>query len=203
MLVDSGYKIKIVDIGKSYWSDVGHAWQVLDVNRHLSKQLVSSIEEDSTIKINGSVSKGFNSVIKTGCHIEGPVIIGNNCVIEPNCYLGPNTVISDNCVIGHSTQITDSIVMSNTNVGALSHITNSIIGTGVNIDTGFIVQDHYHDREGSFIMTKISGNLVNTGVFRYGVVIGDRCKIGARVTSQPGSIVKCFTDVEPGSTIYL
>ena len=31
------------------------------------------------------------SIIKNGCKIIGPVIIGKNCVIEANTTIGPNT----------------------------------------------------------------------------------------------------------------
>ena len=51
------------------------------------------------------------SIIKNGCKIIGPVIIGKNCVIEANTTIGPNTSIGDNSILS-GCDIENSIIMS-------------------------------------------------------------------------------------------
>ena len=40
MLIDSGKRVKIVDISDYYWNDVGHPWQLLDTNRYVLSKLL-------------------------------------------------------------------------------------------------------------------------------------------------------------------
>ena len=69
---------------------------------------------------------GKDSILKEGCQINGPVIIGQNCIIEKNCSIGPNTSIGDNSKISKA-DIKNTIVMSNCKIDYDGKIGDSII----------------------------------------------------------------------------
>jgi len=115
--------------------EIKYAWDLLRINESVISVLTEDKIEgkvyDSAI-IEGKVEIGEGTKILPGVYIEGNVIIGKDCKIGPNCYLRGNTFIGDNCHVGQSVEIKNSILMNKTNVGHLSYVGDSVLGTKVN-----------------------------------------------------------------------
>ena len=74
--------------------------------------------------------------------------------------------------------------MDNTNICHLSYVGDSVIGEGVNLGAGFIVANVRHD--GGNILSSVKGKLVDTGLEKFGAVIGDGVKTGIHTSIYPG-----------------
>jgi glucose-1-phosphate thymidylyltransferase len=81
--------------------------------------------------IRGRVEIGKGSIIKDGCIVKGPAIIGRNCTIS-NTYIGPYTSIGDSCEIVE-TEIEDSVVLNGCRICHAGRIVDSLIGKDVTI----------------------------------------------------------------------
>ena len=94
MLLDDGGRISY-DIITEFWKDTGTPNDIIHANRiileNIKHVMMGIIEND--VEITGSLSLGKNSVIKSGCKIIGPVIIGDNCTIDHNSMIGSNVSI--------------------------------------------------------------------------------------------------------------
>lgn len=186
-----------------YWLPTGYAW---DLMRHqeffLSKMTISQINGnmEKGVTINGPVQIGHGTILKSGTYIEGPVVIGHNCQIGPNCYIKKFTSIGNNCRIGPSVEIKNSVIMDNCFICHLSYVGDSVLGEGVNLGAGTITANRRHD--GQNIQSIIKGKLVDTGMEKLGVILGDYActgihtsiypgrKIWPRMSTRPGEIVK-------------
>lgn len=134
--------------------------------------------------IEGMVEIGEGTRLLPGVFIEGNVVIGKNCKIGPNCYLRGNTSIGDSCHVGNAVEIKNSILLSNTNVGHLSYVGDSILGERVNFGAGTTVSNLRHD--GANHRTLVDGKLVDTGRRKFGTICGDGVHTGIHTSIYPG-----------------
>ncbi|MDD3793409.1 MAG: sugar phosphate nucleotidyltransferase [Candidatus Gracilibacteria bacterium] len=195
------YPLKAIEIKKEF-IDVGYPWDILKANSFFLDKLKESeikgkIEDNVTIK--GNIILGKGSILKSGTYIEGNVYIGENTSIGPNTYIRGNTVIGDECRIGNAVEIKNTSIGDKTNLAHLSYIGDSIIGNHVNIGGGFISANVRHDNKNIKVMIK--GELIDSGLRKLGIIIGDNVKTGIKSYSMPGRIIENDGFTLPGEMI--
>ena len=182
--------------------EVFYAWDLLKVNEYvvgeLSKNLIEG-EVHSAAEVDGLIEIGKGTRILPGVFIEGNVIIGKNCKIGPNCYIRGNTYIGDNCHIGQSVEIKNCIIMSETNVGHLSYVGDSVLGQRVNFGAGTTSSNLRHDNGNHRSM--IDGELVDTGRRKFGVIVGDGVHTGINTSFYPGRKMWPGTNTLPAEIV--
>ena len=118
----------IYNIVQSNWKDTGTPEDIIQANNIIINKMPSIFEgkKENNVKTSGNIIVGKNSILKEGCKIIGPVIIGENCIIEKNCIIGPNTSIGNNSKISNS-NIQNTIIMTNCKIDFGGRIRDSII----------------------------------------------------------------------------
>ena len=113
---------------KSNWKDTGTPEDIIQANNIIINKMPSIFEgkKENKVKTSGNIIVGKNSILKEGCEIIGPVIIGENCIIEKKCIIGPNTSIGNNSKISNS-NIQNTIIMTNCKIDFGGRIRDSII----------------------------------------------------------------------------
>ena len=202
-----GEKVKVIEAEK--WFPIAYPWDLLAANEFLlsgiKKDIKGQIEDNVTMK--GEVIIGEGTIVKSGVYIEGPAVIGKDCAIGPNAYLRASTSIGNNCKIGHEVEIKNSIIMDNSAVPHLSYIGDSIIGENVNIGAGTVTANLRHDK--GIIRTsmkkEIEGEakeeMVETGLHKFGTVIGDNAKIWIKTIIYPGRKIWPGMSTLPGQKV--
>lgn len=102
---------------------------------------VTIVDPDSTW-ISPDTEIGQDTVIYPSTYIEGKNKIGKNCKIGPCAHLRGGVEVWDNVKIGNFVEVKKSVIKSNTNVGHLSYIGDSELGSQVNIGAGTITANY-------------------------------------------------------------
>jgi bifunctional UDP-N-acetylglucosamine pyrophosphorylase/glucosamine-1-phosphate N-acetyltransferase len=89
--------------------------------------------------------------------------------------------------IGNAVEIKNSIIMDNTNVGHLSYVGDSIIGSYSNFGAGTITANLRHDDRDVHVTVK--GNRISSGRRKLGAIIGDDVKTGIGTSISPGVVL--------------
>ena len=129
MLLDNHKKIRYYII-TDFWKDTGTPEDILQANKTIlesMKPYSNGIVEDEVI-LEGNVMIGKGSIIKKGCKIIGPVIIGENCLISNDVIIGSNTSVGNDTKLSHC-KVENSIIMSNCTISGNIPIKNSIIAS--------------------------------------------------------------------------
>tara|TARA_Y100000588_G_scaffold379612_1_gene462075 strand:+ start:678 stop:1334 length:657 start_codon:yes stop_codon:yes gene_type:complete len=181
--------------------EVIHSWDLLTVNEEILFSLEKEMEQDprSQYGKDGKSLVGKGTEILPGVYVEGRVAIGRNCKIGPNCYLRGSTTIGDGCHIGQAVEIKNSIIGSNTSVGHLSYLGDSILGEGVNFGAGTITANLRHD--GGDHRSMVEGKAVTTSRRKLGVIIGDAVHTGIHTSFYPGRKMAAGTSTLPGEIV--
>ena len=177
------------------WLDLSYPWDMLDANESLLAEMESQnlgkVEEG--VVIQGKVSIGQNTVIRSGAYIVGPVSIGQNCDIGPNCYIRPGTSIGDNCHIGNAVEVKNSIIMKNSKIPHQNYIGDSIIGEGCNFGAGAKVANLRLDKK------NVEINQLDTKKRKLGAIVADGVQVGINACLNVGSVIGNDTHIGPGA----
>ncbi len=124
-------------------SNLATATKIMN-KRNLEKYMengVTIVDPDSTW-ISEDTQIGQDTIIYPATYIEGKNIIGKNCKIGPCAHLRGDVEVLDNVKIGNFVEVKKSVISSNTNVGHLSYIGDSELGSRVNIGAGTITANY-------------------------------------------------------------
>jgi bifunctional UDP-N-acetylglucosamine pyrophosphorylase/glucosamine-1-phosphate N-acetyltransferase len=180
--------IRIVEL-KS-WLEIGRPWDILAANAVLlpevSPRILGKVEPGATLQ--GNVSIGQGTTVRSGAYIVGPVLIGDNCDIGPNCYIRPTTCLGNNVRVGNAVEVKNSAIMDGTKIGHLSYVGDSVIGERCNFGAGTVCSNLRHDNGN--IKSYIKGQKTDSGRRKLGVIMGDNVMTGINTTIYPGTVIE-------------
>jgi UDP-N-acetylglucosamine diphosphorylase / glucose-1-phosphate thymidylyltransferase / UDP-N-acetylgalactosamine diphosphorylase / glucosamine-1-phosphate N-acetyltransferase / galactosamine-1-phosphate N-acetyltransferase len=130
---------------------------------------------------------GEGTVVEEGAMIKGPAIIGRNCEIRHNAYIREQVIIGDGCVIGNSCEFKNALLFNHCQVPHFNYVGDSILGhkahlgAGVKISNVKLVPGN--------IVVEYNGQRYDTGLRKFGALLGDKTDIGCNAVLNPGSII--------------
>jgi glucose-1-phosphate thymidylyltransferase len=131
-LIDDGRTVRS-EVVRGWWKDTGQLADMLEANRLVLEELVTSIEGevDAASKLEGRVVLGPGARLERSV-VRGPAVIGAGAVVE-DAYIGPYTSIGDDVHVRRS-EVENSIVLSGSVVEDLgTRMEASLLGKEVKL----------------------------------------------------------------------
>ena len=179
-----------------------YPWDLLQVKDYLLKQIAThkekNVEIGANVVIEGTVFIEEGAKIMENAVIKGPCYIGKKAFIGTNSILRGGTVIEENVVVGANMEIKNSIFFPKTTTHS-GFIGDSIIGAKSKIAANFCTANVRLDR--TSIHVKVGGKEVNTHLKWLGMIVGERAKIGIRVSTMPGILIGKNVTIGPQTTV--
>ena len=178
---------------------VSNAWEIL---HKLAAYLQAQIVPGNLGKLIGHpvigdhVFIGRDTVIEPGAYIKGPAWIGPNCQIRHGAYIRENVVIGAGSVIGNSCEIKNSFLFNGCQVPHFNYVGDSIVGAKAHLAAGVIVSNLKLTADN--IILRVNGTFIDTGLRKFGALIGDGAEIGCNAVINPGAILGRRSLVYPG-----
>ena len=178
---------------RAIFDNAQYAWDALSqIKAYVDKNLIPN--QAHTVKgkvfIDENVSIGEGTVVEEGAMILGPAIIGKNCQIRHNAYVRPYSVVGDGCVIGNACEIKHSLIFNRCQIPHFNYIGDSILGEHVHMGAGVKISN-LKLTPGTVLIDEVdqSGIPIDTGLRKFGALIGDRAEIGCNAVLNPGTIL--------------
>jgi UDP-N-acetylglucosamine diphosphorylase / glucose-1-phosphate thymidylyltransferase / UDP-N-acetylgalactosamine diphosphorylase / glucosamine-1-phosphate N-acetyltransferase / galactosamine-1-phosphate N-acetyltransferase len=162
-------------------------WEITDDLESIVRGMIEKCDSDYTISDGIAIHK--TAKIEQNVVLKAPVLIGENVTVGANAYIRGAVVLDENVHIGAGSEIKQSAIFSGTAVAHFNYIGNSIIGSNVNFEAGSVAANHYNEREDKIISVMHGGEMIKTGVKKFGSLVGDDCRIGANAVLSPGTIL--------------
>ena len=169
------------DNDQSPWHLVGSIESLL---RHHIASLDSSYQRVDELAVHRTAR------IEAGAVVKGPAIIGPNCFIAAGAYLRGGVYLEQDCIIGPSSELKTSIMFAGSKLAHMNFVGDSIIGADVNIEAGAVMANHRNEWEGRNIRIVYHGQVIDTGVSKFGALVGDGSRIGANAVVAPGALLE-------------
>jgi bifunctional N-acetylglucosamine-1-phosphate-uridyltransferase/glucosamine-1-phosphate-acetyltransferase GlmU-like protein len=161
-----------------------------EITRNLAEILFERITQlGDEYEIKEGVAIHQRAHVEQGAILKAPAIICEHCFIGANAYLRDGVYLGNSVRIGTGCEIKTSLVFSNSAIAHFNFIGDSIIGSYVNFEAGSITANHYNEREHKLIAVIYNGTIIQTGVAKFGALVGDHSKIGANAVLSPGTIL--------------
>jgi len=166
------------------------AWDALKkieayIAAHLKPELRNKCE--GVAFIGDRVFIGEGTVLEDGVMIKGPAIIGRNCQIRHNAYLRENVIIGDGCVVGNSTEIKNSLLFNGAQAPHFNYVGDSLLGHKAHLGAGVKISNY--KLFPGHIEVELEGQPFDTGLRKFGALLGDGAEVGCNAVLNPGSIV--------------
>ena len=103
------------------------------------------------------------------------------------CCEHGSAVIGDGCVIGNSCELKNALIFNNCEVPHFNYVGDSILGYKAHLGAG-VVLSNVKVIKGN-VAVEFDGKRIDTGLRKFGALIGDFGQIGCNAVLNPGSIV--------------
>ncbi len=130
---------------------------------------------------------GEGTVLEDGAMIKGPAIIGRDCEIRHNAYIREQVIIGDHCIIGNSCEVKNSLLFNEAVAPHFNYIGDSILGYKAHLGAGVKISNF--KLVPSNVTVEIDGRPFDTGLRKFGALLGDHADIGCNAVLNPGSIL--------------
>jgi bifunctional UDP-N-acetylglucosamine pyrophosphorylase / glucosamine-1-phosphate N-acetyltransferase len=140
---------------------------------------------------------GEGTLVEDGVMIKGPAIIGRNCHIRHNAYLREHVIIGDNCVVGNSCELKNSLLFNHAGAPHFNYIGDSILGYRAHLGAGVKISNI--KLVPGNVTVDINGRPFDTGLRKFGALLGDHTDIGCNAVLNPGSIIGRGSVVYPNT----
>jgi NDP-sugar pyrophosphorylase family protein len=188
---------------RAIFDDLTYVWDVLKViETYLEKNLkpgVWGVVKEGAYVEWEKVYIGKGTVVEPGAYIRGPAIIGEDNEIRNGAYIRENVIIGDRCVIGHASEIKNSIVLDEGKAPHFNYVGDSVLGNGCNLGAGTKLSNLKVTWDP--IKVKVQGQLYDTGLLKFGAMIGDHVETGCNSVLNPGTLLGPGCLVYPNITI--
>ena len=132
-------------------------------------------------------------------YIKGPAIIGENAEIRHCAFIRGNAIIGDNTVVGNSTELKNVILFNNVQVPHYNYVGDSILGYKAHMGAGSITSNVKSDKK--LVIVKDGNKKIETGLKKFGSMIGDNVEVGCGSILNPGSVIGKNTNIYPLSSV--
>jgi NDP-sugar pyrophosphorylase family protein len=180
---------------RDIFNEINYVWEVLPKIKEYIVMQFKSGQLKANYKEKDDVYIGEGTIIQEGVTIVGPAIIGRYALLGHGSYVRENCIIGNNAQLGHAVEVKGSIFLDDSKASHLNYIGDSIIGGKVNISGGAILANYRLDKKP--IMVIAGENKIETGLEKFGSIIGDRSNIGVSCVLNPGTILGKNTVIYP------
>ncbi len=127
--------------------------------------------------------------------IGAPCIIGANTEVRHCAFIRGSVLVGENCVVGNSTELKNVILFDNVQVPHFNYVGDSILGYKAHMGAGAVTSNVKSDKG----LVKVNG--MDTGLKKFGAMIGDGVEIGCNAVLNPGCVIGRNSTVYPTSCV--
>ncbi len=137
--------------------------------------------------VEGPIAIGQGCRIEPGALLRGPLIVGEGCEIRTGAYVRGRVILGDGCVVGAHSEVKGAVFLDGAHAPHQNYVGDSVLGRDVNLGAGTILSNVKNvGREVTF---RHDGELVSTGLRKFGAVLGDGCRTGCNTVLNPGVLM--------------
>jgi hypothetical protein len=144
------------------------------------------------------IAIGEGVLVESGAMIKEPAIIGDRTEVRQGAYLRGYCLVGERCVVGHTTEVKHSIFLDDAKAGHFAYLGDSILGNDANLGAGTKFANLRF--LGGSIQIRTPDGQVDTGMRKFGAILGDRAQTGCNSVTNPGTLLGPEAILMPNTT---
>lgn len=184
---------------KDYLSQFEHPWEALTGITEFIKEYGKTLNAEDYDEISPEVWIHKTATVAPTAFLGGPCIIGENTEIRHCAFIRGSAFVGKNCVVGNSTELKNVILFDNVQVPHYNYVGDSILGYKSHMGAGAITSNVKSDS--SLVTVNTGEEKIETGLKKFGAILGDNVEVGCNTVLNPGTIVGKCSNIYPLSCV--
>lgn len=186
-------------IAKDLFEGVTYPWEVLPKISSFILELGASLPEEEYEKRGENVWVARSAKVAPTAFIGGPAIIGKDAEVRHCAFIRGNAIVGEGAVVGNSTELKNVVLFNKVQVPHYNYVGDSILGYKSHMGAGSITSNVKSDKK--LVVVKTPEGNIETGMKKFGAMLGDRVEVGCGTILNPGSVVGPHTNIYPLSSV--
>lgn len=180
-------------------SGCDYPWEILpkikDFIYHIGKNLDTGIYK----QVSEGVWIAKSATVSESAYIGAPTIICEDAEIRHCAFIRGSAIIGKGCVVGNSTEMKNSILFDEVQIPHYNYVGDSVLGWRSHLGAGAITSNVKSDK--SLVTVLCDGERIETGLKKFGAILGDLVEVGCNSTLCPGTVIGKQATVYPLSRV--
>lgn len=182
----------------SYLADFPYPWQALAGIRELIESLGPQLGEDYA-EVSPGVWVHNTATVAPTAYLGSPCIIGPGTEVRHCAFVRGSALVGANCVVGNSVELKNAILFDNVQVPHFNYVGDSILGYKSHMGAGSVTSNVKSDS--SLVVVKDGEERMETGLKKFGAMLGDFVEVGCNSVLNPGTVVGRHSNIYPTSCV--
>lgn len=179
--------------------DTTYPWEALSGIRALIEALGAGLSAEEYDSPRPGVWIHRTATVAPTAFIGDAVIIGAGTEVRHGAFIRGSALVGEGAVVGNSTELKNVILFDRVQVPHYNYVGDSILGFKSHMGAGSITSNVKSDK--TLVTVNCGGDRVETGLKKFGAILGDEVEVGCGSVLNPGSVVGGHTQIYPLSMV--
>lgn len=172
-----------------------YPWQALPEIKAFIRALGPTLSPDEYEQVGEEIWIARSAKVAPTASITGPCVIGPETEVRHGAFVRGSALVGAGAVVGNSVELKNVILFDKVQVPHYNYVGDSILGFKAHMGAGSVTSNVKADRALVVVHTP-EGN-IETGLKKFGAILGDAAEIGCNAVLNPGSVVGPRSSVYP------
>jgi NDP-sugar pyrophosphorylase family protein len=180
-----------------------YPWDVLPKIGDFIKELGNRLPVEDYEKKGDCIWIARSAEVAPTASITGPCIIGKDAQVRHCAFIRGNALVGEGAVVGNSTELKNVVLFNKVQVPHYNYVGDSILGYRAHMGAGSITSNVKSDKKNVVVKLDVDNKrqLIETGLKKFGAMIGDNVEVGCGSVLNPGTIVGREANIYPLSSV--
>lgn len=176
-----------------------YPWEALTKISEFIINLGNALPKDKFEQRGENVWIAKSANIFPSAYISGPCIIDEDAQVRHCAFIRGNAIVGKGAIVGNSTELKNVVLFNKVQVPHYNYVGDSILGYKAHMGAGAITSNVKSDK--TLVIVKSENGNVETGLKKFGAMLGDNVEVGCGSVLNPGSVIGKDTNVYPLSMV--
>lgn len=186
-------------IAKELFEGAVYPWEVLSKIKDFIPKLGTTLNLEEYEYREGNIWIAKSAKVAPTAFIGENVIIGKDAEIRHCAFIRGNAIVGEGAVVGNSTELKNVVLFNRVQVPHYNYVGDSILGYRAHMGAGSITSNVKSDKKP--VIVKGEEGRIETGLKKFGAMLGDRVEVGCGSVLNPGTVVGRDSNIYPLSSV--
>ncbi len=186
-------------LAKELFEGKTYPWEVLPEIGAFIVRLGNTLPQDKYEKRGENIWIARTASVFSSAYIGGPAIIDEDAEVRQCAFIRGNAIVGKGAVVGNSTELKNVILFNKVQVPHYNYVGDSVLGYKAHMGAGSITSNVKSDK--TLVVVKSEGGNIETGLKKFGAMLGDQVEVGCNSVLNPGSVIGRQTNIYPLSRV--
>ncbi len=176
-----------------------YPWEILPSIKEIIMTLGPTLDPERYDHPEEGVWIAKSAKVFPSAYIGSPCIIGEDTEVRHCAFIRGSALIGNGCVIGNSVELKNVIISDCVQVPHYNYVGDSVLGYKSHMGAGSLTSNVKSDK--TLVVVKDGKEAVETGLKKFGAMLGDFVEVGCNSVLNPGTVIGCHSNIYPTSSV--